>query len=159
MPLYLQRVDLAEVLGNLVTYLRPSLARDDVYIELQTPPSLPLIELDVERMEQVFLNLVSNSKHHMPKGGMVRIEIALCTDEVCVVFSDDGSGIAHADLPFVFERFYRARSPAQKKTGVGLGLAIAKKLIESHKGTINVDSQWGLGTSFKIRLPLSYNVA
>lgn len=159
MPLYLQRVDLSEMLGNLVSYLKPSLIRDGIHIELQTPQGLPPIELDVERMEQVFLNMLNNSKQHMPKGGAVRIEVALCADRVCITVSDNGSGIAHADLPFVFERFYRARSLAQRGKGVGLGLAIAKRLIESHKGTITVDSQWGMGTTFKITLPWSHDAA
>lgn len=157
MPLYLQRVDLTELLSSLVAYLKPSLLREGIDIELQAPQSLPLVELDVERMEEVFLNLVRNSKQHMPKGGVVRIEAASCAGQVCVSVSDNGTGIAPADLPFVFERFYRAQTAAQKGKGVGLGLAIAKKLIDSHHGTITVDSRWGLGAVFKITLPLSHS--
>lgn len=115
-----------------------------------------LVSVDVDRMDQVFGNLVSNAIRHSHEGGCIKFGVASCTkDEAVLYLEDDGSGISPSDVPFVFERFYKA-SKARNKVdgGSGLGLAIAKEIMESHGGRIWLESTQGVGSTFYLGLPL-----
>ncbi len=115
-----------------------------------------VVRVDLDRVDQVFGNLVSNAIRHARKGGCLRLGIASCNEtDVILYLEDDGSGISESDAPFVFERFYKAsKSRNQDDGGSGLGLAIAKEITESHGGNIWVESVPGAGATFYIRLPL-----
>lgn len=113
---------------------------------------------DLTRLRQLFLNLVTNAIKYTPRGGTV--EITLHRDEEVVRFAvrDTGIGIAAADLPFVFERFWRAdrvRSRASERGGFGLGLAISNWIATAHGGTLEVQSRLGRGSTFTVTLPLA----
>lgn len=131
-----------------------NLAREKgVHIQLQEETSQEMFDLDPDRMEQVLTNLIDNALRHTPQGGIVKIRIS-GEDELWLEVSDTGSGIPEEDLPFVFERFYKAdKARTRGRAGTGLGLAIAKNIIEAHNGTINVQSKRGEGTTFTILLP------
>lgn len=110
---------------------------------------------DERRIRQVFSNLLSNSIKYNRAGGQVHVSIARQGDNLIVNIRDEGLGIAPADIPHIFERFYRApREEASPIEGTGLGLAIAKAIIERHNGTIGVESQLGIGSTFWFTLPL-----
>ena len=96
-------------------------------------------------------NLVANAIRYTPRDGSVRIRCELAGDHVVLSVADTGIGISREDLPRVFDRFYRAGD----SHGMGLGLAIAKDLIEAHGGTIQAQSEVGLGTTIECRLPIS----
>lgn len=111
---------------------------------------------DADRIEQVFTNLIDNAIRHTSEEGHVHITIDSNESEFQVVISDSGSGIPEEDLPFVFERFYKAdksRTRNKEKKGTGLGLAIAKNIIVGHQGTINVKSKLQQGTTFTFKIP------
>ena len=113
---------------------------------------------DLTRLRQLFLNLVTNAIKYTPKGG--RVEILLAREEAVVRFvvKDTGIGIAAADLPYVFERFWRAdrvRSRASERGGFGLGLAISHWIAQAHGGTLEVQSRLGRGSTFTVTLPLA----
>ena len=109
--------------------------------------------IDSDRMEQVLTNLIDNAMRHTPTGGTVTIRVK-GNDPFYLEISDTGSGIPQEDLPFVFERFYKAdKARTRGRAGTGLGLAIAKNIIDAHEGTITVHSKLGEGTTFTISLP------
>ncbi|HST05344.1 MAG TPA: ATP-binding protein [Chloroflexia bacterium] len=118
-------------------------------------PALPEVEADPQRISQVLGNLIANSLRHTPAGGTVLLNASRDAGAVYVSVSDTGSGIAPEDLPHIFDRFYRADA-ARTRTGggAGLGLAIARRLIEAHHGTIRAESAPGQGTVITFSLPL-----
>ncbi|OUQ85036.1 PAS domain-containing sensor histidine kinase [Brevibacillus brevis] len=127
-----------------------------LFLEISTTHTHVLI--DPDRMEQVLTNLIDNALRHTPSGGSVTIR-ARGDKTLLVEISDTGSGIPQEDLPFVFERFYKADKARTRGRlgGTGLGLAIAKNLVEAHGGTISVQSKLGEGTTFTIALMLHKN--
>ncbi len=135
--------------------------RAGVTLSTQADVDLPRIQADPDRMMQVLGNLVSNAIRHTPRGGSIQCSVASNESGAgrppSVVFAirDTGSGIPAADLPRIFDRFYRVDDSRHDERGEsGLGLAIAKSIVEMHGGTISVESQPGSGTTFRINLPL-----
>jgi len=117
-------------------------------------PSDLIVDVDSERVGQVLRNLLTNAITFTPAHGRIEISAHPSDDWVQVSVTDTGVGIAAEDLPFVFERFYRADKSRTRATGgAGLGLAIAKQWVEGHGGTIRVESEQGHGTTFVFSLP------
>lgn len=114
-----------------------------------------IVSFDPDRIEQVLTNLIDNALRHTYEGGEVRVIVDADEEVVRISVQDSGSGIPEEDLPFVFERFYKAdKARTRGRSGTGLGLAIAKNIVEAHKGTITVHSKLGEGTTFTFTLPL-----
>jgi signal transduction histidine kinase len=111
---------------------------------------------DHDRIKQVFLNLISNAISYTPKNGKVDISLEKVDGQAKVTISDSGPGISEADLPHIFERFYRGdKSRTHTATsGFGLGLSIAKMITEKLGGKIEVESKVGVGTKFIVYFPL-----
>jgi two-component system, OmpR family, sensor histidine kinase ResE len=108
-----------------------------------------------DRLEQVLINLIDNALRHTPEHGSVTMRVERETEHCKIQIQDTGSGIPQADLPFIWERFYKVdKARTRSKGGTGLGLAIARNIVHSHKGDIWVASQEGVGTTFTILLPL-----
>ncbi len=113
-----------------------------------------LAALDVQRISRVLGNLISNALRHTPRGGTVTVKAERAGSDLLVRVRDTGEGIRQEDLPYVFERFYRSEKSRNRMTGgAGLGLAIAKGIVELHGGSIGIDSQPGAGTEVWLRLP------
>jgi signal transduction histidine kinase len=126
-----------------------------VTLQVRIAPDLPLVHVDEERMVQVLSNLVSNALRYTPNGGQITLEARRCDDSVLLSVEDTGIGITSEALSRIFERFYRADRARQQSEGEsGLGLAIARSIIEAHGGTIAVESEMGRGTKFIIALPV-----
>ncbi len=124
-------------------------------IVTNVPDNLPSLNIDRRRIGQVLRNLLDNAAKHTPVGGTITVSAILRNGSVSITVSDTGEGISAADLPNVFERFYRVdRSRDRATGGSGLGLTIAKRLIEAHGGNIEVQSELGKGTSFTITIPV-----
>jgi signal transduction histidine kinase len=123
--------------------------------------SMPVLEAvtvlgDAERLRQLFMNLVVNAIKYTPSGGRVDISLSERLDSVTFTVRDSGIGIAAADLPYIFERFWRAdrvRSRASERGGFGLGLAISQYIAQAHGGTLTAESRLGRGSVFTVTLP------
>ncbi len=114
------------------------------------------LEIDPDRIEQVLTNLIDNAIRHTPKDGNVSVKVAVVEPYLKVSVKDTGVGISKEDLPFVFERFYKAdKARTRGKAGTGLGLAIAQNIVQAHGGTIRVASEVGKGTTFSFTIPLN----
>ncbi|SFD51094.1 two-component system, OmpR family, sensor histidine kinase ResE [Lentibacillus persicus] len=133
---------------------------EDNGVRLIPETKLPVsnITIDADRIEQVFTNLIDNAIRHTKENGFVKVVAETTPDELYISIEDNGSGIPEEDIPFVFERFYKAdksRVKNGKKKGTGLGLAIAKNIVEAHEGVITVKSKTDEGTMFEVRIPLN----
>ncbi len=147
-------LDLRETLGELVELLRERAVSQKVTLNLTVTEGLPLIQADRRSMEEVFTNLVSNAINYSPDGGEVRIAVVSRGDYLEVVVQDQGIGIEAEEIPKIFDKFYRVKSPKTRQViGTGLGLALVKGLIEAHRGSVEVESQVGVGTTFRVKLP------
>ncbi|MCM3742987.1 cell wall metabolism sensor histidine kinase WalK [Sporosarcina luteola] len=133
------------------------IARDSnvaLTLDADTDDNEIILYADDDRLEQVFTNLIDNAIRHTPDGGKVTVGVEKIGDLVEISVSDTGSGIPEEDLPFIFERFYKAdKARTRGKGGTGLGLAIAKNIIDSHGGRITAELGETYGTIFKCVLP------
>ncbi|EOD66652.1 sensor histidine kinase, partial [Amycolatopsis vancoresmycina] len=117
-----------------------------------------VVHADPVRLRQVVGNLVTNAVRHTPPGGRVTIRTSSTVDTVTLAVADTGTGIAAADLPHVFDRFWRAEKSRSRQTGgSGLGLAIVRHLVQAHGGTVTAESEVDTGSTFTVRLPVHYN--
>ncbi|MDP4097871.1 cell wall metabolism sensor histidine kinase WalK [Paenibacillus sp. P96] len=158
-PLECEPVHLSSFFDMLNGTLARVAEKKHISLQMDVPEEL-FIEADEDKLKQIFLNLISNGINYTQEGGIVKLKVkALLQDgePERVVFSviDTGIGIPKKDLPRIFERFYRVdKGRSRNSGGTGLGLSIVKHLVELHHGTVTVDSELGLGTTFKVELPL-----
>jgi len=117
------------------------------------------VNIDSHRIKQVLLNLLENAIAHTESGGTITVTAKEQDDKICISVTDTGEGIPPEELPLVFERFYRVDKSRTRATGgSGLGLTIAKRLVEAHGGTIEATSQAGQGSTFTFTIPILKNV-
>lgn len=151
-------VDLGELMHVCLEKFAPQAKEKGVKLEMELPP-LPRIIGDGDLLAQVFTNLIDNALKNTPSGGRVLISAESLSSDgfVRVHVSDTGTGIPPEDLPRIFERFYqvdKSRAGTRRGEGAGLGLAIAKEIVQAHGGQIKAESVLGLGTRFTVSLPL-----
>lgn len=154
MPLNLRPVEL-DLLVTEVFQEMHILAGGKVRVHLNEIDQL-IVNGDRDRLKQVLINLVANAIQYTPQDGEIFLSLSKVKDQARIICRDTGPGIPAEDLPHIFERFYRAEKSRTrgKSTGFGLGLSIAKWIVEHHGGRIEVTSRDGLGTTFAIWLPL-----
>jgi signal transduction histidine kinase len=149
-------VDLAGVADTAIAFLAEKLGRRGVEVERDYAETA-VLRGDPDKLQQLFLNLFLNAIDAMPEGGRLRVAIrAISAREVEISVSDSGSGIAAADLPHVFTPFFTTK-PAGR--GSGLGLVVAEGIVADHRGNLEVSSEIGSGTEFRIRLPIETQLA
>ncbi len=147
-------LQLGEVLREVAQLLEAKAADQKVVLRLAVPPDLPPVRADRRSMEEVFVNLVSNAINYSPGGGEVTIAGLSHGDYAEVRISDTGIGIEPEEIPKIFDKFYRVKNPkARQIIGTGLGLAIVKGIVEAHRGTVEVESRLGEGSTFRVLLP------
>lgn len=142
----------ADLLGRVAAAHKVQADHAGVTLVVDASPNLPTMQVDAERFAQVLHNLVSNALRYTPNGGTITLGARQQIDGIALTVRDTGAGIAAEHLPFVFERFYRADAARQQTGESGLGLPIAKSIVEMHGGTITVASEVGTGTIFTIHL-------
>jgi signal transduction histidine kinase len=162
LPMHLQPVDLVPLIANVARSGNIMAdGRVEVTSHINTRPGDAndgqgglLVQGDEDRLKQVLLNLIDNAIKHTPEGGRVVVEASLVESSIHITVSDTGVGIPADDLPHVFERFYRVdKSRSRTQGGAGLGLTIAKSIVEAHGGRIEARSTVGVGTVFDVWLP------
>jgi two-component system, NtrC family, sensor kinase len=144
----LQAEDLNQVLGNVLDFSREELDRAKVTVVRRLAQQAPRALADEAQLRQVFLNLLRNSREAMSAGGQLVVESRVENGAVEVLFSDSGRGIAAGDRERIFDPFF-----STKERGTGLGLAVARQILQAHGGSIDCESAPGQGTTFRIRLP------
>jgi len=156
MRLYKEKVLINTVIKRITQKFTQSAKESSVHLQFKsTIVDDLLIEIDEDRIEQVLTNLIDNAIRHTPNEGNVIIRVEKEKAFVKISVEDTGTGIPQEDLPYVFERFYKAdKSRTRGKGGTGLGLAIAKNMVEAHDGNISVNSTENLGTTFVFNLPI-----
>ena len=145
-------VALAELVSDVAQKFRLEAERRGSTIDVDAGEGLPMVEADIALVERVLENLIDNALSHSPDGGAVRIPIRRDGDAVRVTVSDSGPGIAPEHLPRVFDRFYQAGNAHRGNAHAGLGLAIAKRIVELHGARLDVESTPGRGAAFSFRL-------
>lgn len=150
-----ERVNLNSLLPIVIARYDALAQSRDQQLELTMPPDLPLVQADPMYIAQALMNILANAVHYTPNGGTITVRSYPQNDSVIIDVVDTGIGINTADLPRIFERFFRA-DPARgsRKGGAGLGLPIAKRIIEAHGGTIQAESEPAVGSRFQITLPV-----
>jgi len=129
---------------------------ESAMIDVQVAGDIPPLEVDVLRFEQVISNLLENAVVYSNPPRRVVLSAALDGKQVELRVADNGIGIPAADLPHIFERFYRVdKGRSRVSGGTGLGLSIVKHIMQSHGGTVHAESEQGKGTTIVLRLPLS----
>jgi signal transduction histidine kinase len=153
MELELTEFDLPAAVDNAVTLVRERASRKGVTVRIAIGDQVGTMRGDERKIRQVLLNLLSNAIKFTPEGGRIEVGAALDNGAVEVSVSDTGVGIAAEDQEAVFEEFRQVGASAAKQEGTGLGLALSRKFIELHGGTIRVTSEVGAGSTFTFRLP------
>ena len=154
--LKLEPVNLNALVVEVIAQLKPQSERQRLTLETALADDLPATPADKERIRQVIVNLLHNAIKFNRPGGSIRTSTKQSEDSVFVEVSDTGAGIAEDDLPHIFERFYKA-DKSRAGQGSGMGLAIAKHVVEAHGGSIWVQSEEGKGSTFSFSIPFTPN--
>lgn len=145
------KVDVTAMLEKSIYLLTHGMVLQNITLQKEFQSNLPGVSGDPVALQQVFINLITNALKAMPRGGTLTIvSRAVNSQYVEIQFRDTGRGIPQKDLPRTFDPFF-TRKPAGK--GMGLGLSISHSIIQQHKGTIEVESEVGKGSTFTLRLP------
>lgn len=154
LSLLMQPTDIPILINQITSRHKVTAEQKHIDLQAAVPPNLPKYPLDPDRIAQVLDNLILNAFRYTPAGGWIRLSAELSPQgSLRLKVQDNGSGIAEEDLPFIFERFYRADKARHSNQESGLGLAIARSIVEAHGGKISAESQPGKGTTFTIDLP------
>jgi signal transduction histidine kinase len=142
--------DIVATAEHAVLFARQQAVTKRIGIELEVKRAVPPVEHDPNQINQVLLNLLLNAIQSMERTGTICVSVQLEEgDEVSITVADEGKGIAPQDLPNIFRPFFTT-----KGQGTGLGLSLARRIVEAHAGTISVASNLGRGTQFRIELPI-----
>ena len=155
MHLDCQENSISDLISDTIESFTELSQRQGIVLRGKVEPGLDLIRMDTQRIGRVLSNLISNALRHTASGGQVLISAEWCSNGSCeVIVEDSGEGIQPEDLPYVFDQFYRGEKSRNRSTGgAGLGLAIAKGIVEAHGGSIRVESEAGKGAKFSFTLP------
>jgi signal transduction histidine kinase len=149
-------VNVEDLLTKLVDFLQPLTEENQITLEMAPSKGETVGQGDQESLEQVFSNLITNAIRYNKPNGSVKVSVKGDADAIDVEIADTGVGMAKEHLPYIFDQFYQIeRSSRKGDKGSGLGLSIAKKIVDAHKGSIRVESEPGKGSTFTVHLPKS----
>ncbi|MFH0860543.1 MAG: PAS domain S-box protein [Candidatus Altiarchaeota archaeon] len=150
-----RKLDVRTVVKDVVNYVRPAAERSGINLGFRMPSKIPLIRCDSDRLSQVVSNLLDNALKFTPRGGSITVSVSRLGRNIVIKIKDTGIGIPKGEVGKIFESFYQVDSSRRRKyKGVGLGLAVCKKIVEAHQGTIGVESEEGRGSIFSVVLPI-----
>lgn len=149
-----EEIDISSYIQRIIRKFQGLAKENDIHLSVYFQKEGIHLSFDPDRVEQVLTNLIDNAIRHTPKDGSVKVNVNVEEKGVFIEVVDSGTGIPEEDVPFVFERFYKAdKARTRGRAGTGLGLAIAKNIIDAHRGHITVKSKLGQGTTFSFFLP------
>src|SRR5438067_4481806 len=155
MELNLSEVNLAELLHAIMRDWEKRLAAKQLKSRLNFPGDLPHLRADESRLQEVIYDVLANAVKYSQPGGTVSLRAEVVADRVRISVADQGVGIREADLPRIFERFYRAdKARSRELGGTGLGLSIVKHIVQLHGGAVEAESEPGKGTTISVLLPI-----
>jgi len=147
------QINLDALLNEVADLMRVRIEEDGLQLRMEITPPLPLIEGDWDKLKQVLINLISNAIKYNRPNGTITLGASKYKQLVSFYVRDTGLGMKPEHVEQLFEKFYRVPG-AEKVVGTGLGLSISKRIIEGHGGTIDVNSQINVGTTFTVNLPI-----
>lgn len=147
-------LNIPEVVTLSANIIRPTAVEQNRDLKIDIPADIPAILGDKQRIHQVLLNLLSNAVKYSDPGDTVSIQVSLKDEHVIIAVSDTGPGIPEDQLPHLFHKFARLPGSERKATGTGLGLVVARQIVEAHQGKIWAESEIGRGSTFSFSLPL-----
>jgi CheY-like chemotaxis protein/two-component sensor histidine kinase len=148
-------IDVGEAVREVVELMGPRIRDKHQQLGVYIAPTLPLAMADASRVRQIVANLLTNAHLYTPQEGRIHIGVEPDRASVQIVVADSGAGMTAEDTSRVFERFYRGGDGRRLGPGTGLGLSIVKSLVEMHEGDIEVESEHGRGTTFRVLLPVA----
>jgi len=152
---HLVPTDICEIISNTISLMQEKARQQGVELIFNCENKEP-VPADPDSIKEVFSNLISNAINYSPDGGKVEVTVKGLKEYVEIKVSDTGIGIPKEEIPKIFDKFYRVKDPkARHVKGTGLGLYIVKNIIDAHKGSIDVESEVGKGTTFRILLPIA----
>lgn len=151
-----QPTEVAVLIDDAVRTMRAQTETAHQTLTQRVEPGLPLVDVEADRIRQILVNLLTNAHEYSPEGASIEVTAQPIGAEVEIAVTDDGPGIPESQLDLIFQRFTRGDAGlTQRVGGTGLGLAISKSLVELHGGTIEAESTVGVGSTFRIRLPVT----
>jgi len=147
-------ISISKPIANALESLSSLAARKNIEIVNEVSENLHPVSGDSLSLSEVFVNIIGNSIKYSPDGTRVVIKAEEQGNNLTISIKDSGIGISQEDLPHIFEGFYRGKSSQETATGHGIGLAVARQIIEAHNGSISVESELGKGTTFLVSLPI-----
>lgn len=155
-PLSKKLCTVNDLVTRPVERMRMQAERAGIMLDAVFAEGLPKIDVDIVRIQQVFVNLIHNAIKFTSPGGTIKVSAFLKDQSIHFSIADNGIGIPPADLKRIFERFYKT-DPSRSSSGTGLGLSISKHIVEAHDGTLWVESTMGFGSTFTFCIPISQN--
>jgi len=154
--LEISEVQLSELFESVLRDWKERLAGKQLRLIVDLPTDMPPIRADETRLQEVLSNLLENAVKYSRENGEIRLRAAQYGPEIALSVTDNGIGISKADLPRIFERFYRAdKARSRELGGTGLGLAIVKHIAQLHRGRVEAESEPGRGTTVRVFLPMN----
>lgn len=154
LDLVYQPENITRVITSVLASIQPQANSQGISLKLDLTPELPPVNIDSQRIGQILHNLLDNAIRHTPQDGKITLTAKPQNGQIEIAVTDTGEGISRSDLPHIFERFYRVdKSRAKATGGNGLGLTIARRLVEAHGGRIEVQSELGKGSRFAFTIP------
>jgi PAS domain S-box-containing protein len=152
--LEIEPVQVASIVGEVCDSLAETIRERGLELTVEADPGIPTVQADRNRLIQILMNLLSNAYRYTPSGGSIAVSVRPTDDAVLVEVADTGIGIAPEDQEKIFERFYRVdHELVNRQAGTGLGLPIARSLVELHGGRLWLESELGAGSTFSFTLP------
>ena len=154
LQLRVQPLRIESVLQDVAWQIEPEIKRKAQHFTMDLSDSLPIVEADASRLEQVLLNLLTNASKFTHEGKNITLRARKRNDNLVIEVQDSGIGISRENQAHLFQPYYRVESDRQRYPGLGLGLALARQIVELHGGKIWVESELGKGSTFAVSLPL-----
>lgn len=152
--LNLQMISPLKIIQEVITHTAPLAAENQQTLQAELPPSLPTICADEDRVRAILLNLINNAIKFTPPGGKITVRARQEETKVVVEIQDTGRGIDEKEIGRLFQPYYRMERDRERLSGLGLGLALSRRFVEMHNGSLWVTSQKGIGSTFAFSLPI-----